>query len=129
MNSAEWLEMQNPYYHAQNIFDSDVEEIHPPRTPTPHPAQQRKSSGQSRKRCNDDVDKSSSFVRRKLTRKGTHLIKVEVIDLNEQHSSDGDLPSPTLSARHVVLDPGDDIMDMVETLINKISKKISDSYY
>lgn len=125
---AESLDMNNPFYYAQNIFDSDVEEVRPPSPPTPHPIHQtRITTNTQHKKRKSWEEKNFSFVKKRVIRKGIQLIKIEVIDLEQQQRGDI-LPSPTLSASHVVVDPGDDILNSVENIISKISKRISDSY-
>lgn len=67
-----------------------------------------------------------SFVISKEPRRGIHLIKIKVIDLtmDSQQSLDSDNDESILSAQYVVKDAVDEIMDLTESVINKISKKL-----
>lgn len=82
---------------------------------------------------------AKSFVINKERTKGIRLIQIKVRDLNiepscstavlesDECSDDGD--NVMLSAQYVVMDTVDEIMDLTETVIRKISKKLcSDSY-
>lgn len=64
-----------------------------------------------------------SFVVKSAPAKGRRLIKIEIIDL-EQEAAASDDDTPLLSAQYVVTEHIDQIMDQTENLINNISKKI-----
>ncbi|XP_028167786.1 uncharacterized protein LOC114358105 [Ostrinia furnacalis] len=79
---------------------------------------------------------SKSFVITKEQR-GTKLIQIKILDLAVDQSSrtvsngaDGEEDDSTvLSAQYVVHDPVDEIMDLTETLVKTISKRLCGELY
>lgn len=65
-----------------------------------------------------------SFVLKSDKTKGRRLIKIQIIDLESQVSSESDDNNTLLSAQYVVTDDVDQIMDQTESVINNISKKL-----
>lgn len=112
------MTIESQYQCGQNWFDSDVEEVRPP---SPHQIVLKKKNKPSRKRQADDD--TTSFVIRKSPRKGHRLVKIEVIDLNRSSDSE----CVILKAQYVVMDPVDEIIDLTENLVRKISKTMCDS--
>lgn len=79
---------------------------------------------------------SRSFVIRK-DQKGSKLIQIKIIDLSSERSSLSQIQqtdvesadSVVLSAQYVVQEPVDEVLDLTESLVRKISKKLcGDSY-
>lgn len=80
---------------------------------------------------------AKSYVINKERTKGIRLIQIKVCDLTSEPSCsmvrESDVSSDNnnlvLSAQYVVTDPVDEIMDMTETVIRKICKKLcSDNF-
>lgn len=129
-------DMNNPFYYAQNIlegFDSDVEELppilaSPPPTsaysPPPETTGKNKITSRSSKKRNLSDNEGLSYVMSKKSRKGLRLIKIEIFDLTDHTNS----KEPALKAQHVVLDPIDEILDMSESVVRKISKTLCERY-
>lgn len=112
----------DPYYYAQNMLagltDSEVEEIVEYPLAQPSTVTSKKKAKNLKKRSAPEPSSSTSFVMSK-TRKGSRLIKIQVLDLMEK---DGE--NIIVSAQHAVIDPIDEILDITENLIKKISKKL-----
>lgn len=74
--------------------------------------------------CN--MASTSSFVIRKDQKKGHHVIKIEVYEINNQ-SNNNTSGSASVNVQYVVKDNYDNIMDATNCLISRIVKKLSDS--
>lgn len=94
-------------------FETEVEEI---KNPSPSQCKSKPSKRKSDKN-------STTFVVRKVLKKGHRLIKIEVCDLTFDDNRDNII----LSTQYVVEDTVDEIMDFTESVIRKISKKMCDS--
>ncbi|KOB71782.1 hypothetical protein OBRU01_13313 [Operophtera brumata] len=66
----------------------------------------------------------TSFVMNNTTRKGPRLIKIEVRDISV---TDDNVDKTILKAQYIVIDHHDEIMDMTESVVNKISKNLCES--
>lgn len=96
----------------------------------------------ARRNCRDVA--STSYVITKDQKKGKRLIQIQVVDLENEAAAysrssaettqcsenDNDNGCVILSAQYVMRDSIDEIMDLTENLIKKISRKItSDDYF
>ncbi|KAG7294795.1 hypothetical protein JYU34_017045 [Plutella xylostella] len=117
-------DLTDPYYYAQNMLEgleSDVEEI---RNPGPADGGKRKSKPTRKRTAKESTLKS--YVVSKAVKRGHRLVKIEVFDLNECQDTNSE--NAVLSAQYVVVDPVDEVMDMAENIVNKISKKMCNNY-
>lgn len=67
---------------------------------------------------------SMSYVISKAPRKGHRLIKIQVLDYNQRQNANY---SESVRVQYTVVDPIDEVMDLTESIVNKICKKLSDS--
>lgn len=65
-----------------------------------------------------------SFVVKSAPAKGRRLIKIKIMDLEQEAAASDDEDSTLLSAQYVVVEHVDQIMEQTESLVNNISKKI-----
>ncbi|KAG7294968.1 hypothetical protein JYU34_006886 [Plutella xylostella] len=104
-------------------LDSDVELVRP----VPQPQNiVKKRLKTSRKRTAKEM-MTSSFVKCNTMRKGNRVIKIEVYDLNECQDTTSE--SAVVSCQWVCEDPMDEILDLTENLIKKITKKMCDNNF
>lgn len=96
-------------------------------------------TGKKRKR--ESVKKngvsSKSFVIRK-EQKGSKLIQIKIFEMmrdattrvtTQDSDVEGEADNLVLSAQYVAQDPVDEIIDLTETLVRKISKKLCGDHY
>lgn len=124
MNSMLSPDLHDSNYIGRIIFESDVEERTEGNPPSENKIlRKRNRATTSRKRS--ATAPYTSYVKSKSTSRPHHLIKIEVFDLMEsEETNSGD---SVLSAQYVVTDVVDDIFDSTETLVRKISKRISEN--
>ncbi|XP_048486984.1 uncharacterized protein LOC125490756 [Plutella xylostella] len=108
---------------GQVWFDSDVEEVRPSSPERTIAKKKSVAARQSRKRRAED-DTTTSYVMSKSPRPGHRLVRIEVVDLN---SSTSDSECVVLKAQYVVTHPVDEIIDMTENLVKKITKTMCSS--
>lgn len=89
----------------------------------------KKSKRQRREKPSHKKQPTKSFVMSKLHRRGIKLIKISVIDLCNNNTSDSDSDSENviINAQYIVKDAIDSVMDDTESLVKKISKSLIDS--
>ena len=73
----------------------------------------------SRKRCRKQ---SVSYVISNAARRGHRVIKLQIFDYDEKN----DVNCESVRVQYVVVDPIDEVMDLTENVIKKISKKLYD---
>lgn len=67
-------------------------------------------------------DRLSSFIINNKAEKGTRLLKIQIFDLNKDSDDEDNV---VLSAQYLVDDNYDEVIDHAESVIHKISKKLS----
>lgn len=65
----------------------------------------------------------SSFVIRKNKAKGSHIIKIEILEIDSKEQENS--AKTNLSVQYIVSDNYDNMMDATEDLINRIIQKLS----
>lgn len=116
--------------YAQDPYERLPEMIY---NEPPHCSQLTKeksrSKRQRREKPSHKKQPTKSFVMSKLHRRGIKLIKISVIDLCNNNTSDSDSDSENviINAQYIVKDAIDSVMDDTESLVKKISKSLIDS--
>lgn len=114
--------IDSPFYWAQNMDwnlqreDSDIEEVRNLEERPDQGTTNRKNKSMKRRIPN------TNYVMSKMPSKGNRLIRVQVFDLTMPEKE-----GATMSAQYHMTEPFDEIMDLTEKIISKISKKISDN--
>lgn len=98
--------------YAQDPYDISDSEINNPMFTTQTKKKSTRCKGLS----------SSSYVITKNKTKGRKVIKIQIYEENEE-SERSDQPILT-AVQYIVQEPRDEIMDLTEHIINKISKKL-----
>lgn len=90
----------------------------------------KKGAGILTKSCKRKVTDrvKKSYIISKEARHGHRLIQINIFDLSECCEKNNELTldseNSSVSVQYVVLDPIDEILDLTENVINKISKQI-----
>lgn len=134
--------ISNEYYYAQDLlqdFEDDRLKDLPPNKLLNADEQQLKTKKPQKKRKFQDLQgpsSSSSYIIRQgsAVKRGRHLIKIYICELNEQEESEkceksenNDI-SINVSAQYVVDDIYDDVMEAANKVIKRIGERLYEVY-
>lgn len=119
---------QDPLANFDEVFPELARLQREPKKKKTKRGGQEESPVPAKKSCQQS---GGSFVYSNEVRRGVRLIRVEVVDLDNNSAvpCDSDNDKILYSSQYVVTDNFDPIMEQTETLIRNISKKICDSNF